>query len=41
MDSRCGGRSRGVGFFEVMEVKVTCDDSEAVPLSKAPSQLET
>jgi hypothetical protein len=30
-----------VGFFEVMEVKVTCDDSEAVPLSKAPSQLET
>ena len=41
MDSRCGGCSHGVGFLQVMalEVKVTCDDSEAV-LSLAPS-LET
>lgn len=30
MDSGCGGRSHGVGFLEVMEVKVTCDHSEAV-----------
>ena len=36
LDSRCGGRSHGVGFLEVMQVKVTCDDSEAV-LALAPS----
>ena len=43
MDSGCGGRSHhGVGFLEVMEVEVkeTCDDSEAVVLSLEPS-LET
>jgi hypothetical protein len=36
IDSRCGGRTHGVGFLEVMEVQVTCDDSAAV-LSLAPS----
>jgi hypothetical protein len=36
MDSHCGGRSHGEGFLEVMEVWVTCDDSEAV-LSLGPS----
>ena len=45
MDSGCGGRSHhGVGFLEVMEVEVevkeTCDDSEALVLSLEPS-LET
>ena len=30
MDSGCGACSHGVGFLEVMEVKVTCEDSEAV-----------
>ena len=37
MDSRCGGRSHGVGFLEVMEVSVTCDYSEAVLARLAPS----
>jgi hypothetical protein len=36
MDTCCGGRSHVEGFLEVMEVQVTCDDSEAV-LSLGPS----
>ena len=36
LDSRCGGRCHGVGFLELMQVKVTCNDSEAV-LALAPS----
>jgi hypothetical protein len=37
MDSRCGGRSHGVDYLEVM---MTCDDSEERVATLAPS-LET